>query len=242
VPRSWQLLTDDPAERATFSDLASTLALEAEPAGPPNRLRQVSCIKTLERRYFLKSFTQTQWKNRVHFATSSPRAVDDADRERRVTDALRRAGYGAPRPVAYGRDGAASYYLCAALPGSSLAALLSGGGLAQALAVEAARHCGLLLAEGFRLPDLSADHVFLDQDGGLHVLDLHNGGIARPGAPPRRLLKRVLRRFGRSAQGLPITQVTAMRFATRLLRTAGTSARQRRALLDSAEPLAPSGP
>ena len=222
--------------------MASTLALDSEPAGPPNRLRQVTCINAIERRYFLKSFSQTQWKNRVHFATSAPRAVDDADRERRVTDALRRAGYGAPRPVAYGRDGAASYYLCAALPGSSLAALLSNDGLDQAIANDAARHCGQLLAEGFRLPDLSADHVFLDQGGGLHVLDLHNGGIARAGAPPRRLLKRVLRRFGRSAQGLPIAQMTAVRFATRLLRAAGTSARQRRTLLDSAAPFAPPGP
>lgn len=236
VPRCWQLLTQDPAERATFPDAAATLALDAKPAGPPNRLRHVVQIDVGGRRYYLKCFSRTQWKNRFRFATSAPRAVDDADRERRVTDALRSAGFRAPRPVAYGRDGAASYYLCAELPGAPLAAHIADGTLEHLAFDRAARHCGRLLAAGFRLPDLSADHVFVDDDGDVHVLDLHNGGVGGVGRPPRRLLARVLRRFARSVRALPVRRSAAMRFAARMLRAAGVDARARRALLTGAQP------
>ena len=69
----WQLFTDDPDERQTFADLQTTLAHRSEPAGPPNRLRHVVRIDALGRRYFLKCFQRTQWKNRLHFATTTPR-------------------------------------------------------------------------------------------------------------------------------------------------------------------------
>ena len=236
VPAAWQLLTDDPEERALFCDLDATLALDATPAGPPNRLRHVVRIEACGRRYYLKCFARTQWKNRARFATSRPRAVDDADRERRVTQALRAAGHGAPRPVAYGRRGPSSYYLCAELDGAPLTTWLTDGSADAQLSAMVAAHCGALLAAGFHLPDLSADHVFVDAEDGVAVLDLHNGGVGAPGAPGRKLLARVLRRFARSVRGLPVARPAAMRFGCRLLRAAGASPPLRRALLTGAQP------
>ena len=236
VPAVWQLLTEDPAERATFAELASTLALPGKPAGPPNRLRQVVRIDALGSSYYLKCFHKTQWKNRVRFATTAPRAADDASRELRVTQALRRAGYAAPRPVACGRDGARSYYLCAALPGEALADRLIAGDVDHTLVDRAARFCGSMLAAGFRLPDLSADHVFATDSGQLAVLDLHNGGVGAPGRHPRRMLARVLRRFAKSVRALPLARNAAMRFAARMLRAASTTRAMRRVLLTAAQP------
>lgn len=239
VAATWQLLTDDAGERATFADATATLALPHRPAAPPNRLRHVLQIETAHGDYFLKVFRSTQWKNRVRFALTRPRARDDAEREVRVTAALRQAGFGAPRPVARGRDGAVSYYLCARLPGLSLAARLSTGAHDQALWPAAARHCGALLAAGFRLPDLSADHVYAEPDGArwrFAVLDLHNGALAAPGPPPARLCARVLRRFARSVRALPVPRLLALRFAARLLRAAHCPRPDRRRLLTAAQP------
>lgn len=244
----WHLWTSDPDERARFGDLARVLALPAEPAGPPNRLRHVRRIASgggggdgCEVPVFLKVFTATQWQNRLRFAATAPRAASDAERERRVTVALRAAGFAAPRPLASGRAGATSYYLCAALPGRPLADLLASGGGEARLRAAAAAHCGRVLAAGFHLPDLSADHLFVEPAGtGWHfaVLDLHNGAIARPGPPPRRLLRRVLRRFAKSVRGLPVTRGQAMAFAARLLAAAGAPRRVRRTLLERQAPFA----
>jgi hypothetical protein len=91
-----------------------------------------------------------------------------------------------------------------------------------------------LLADGFSLPDLSADHVFAERhDGGwqLAVLDLHNGGVGAPGRPTRKLLARVLRRYARSVRGLPLLRRPAIVFATRLLRAAGAPRALRRELV-----------
>tara|TARA_R110002096_G_scaffold161998_2_gene329022 strand:- start:476 stop:1897 length:1422 start_codon:yes stop_codon:yes gene_type:complete len=242
VPTTWRLFTEDAAERETFANLAAVLKLPSVPAGPPNRLRHVVRIQHAGLDYYLKTFQKTQWKNRVHFQLSKPRAVDDADRERKVTDALRQRGYQAPRPIAYGRDGPTSYYLCAQLPGESLAEHMKRGAVDSELARQLARHCGKLLAAGFQLPDLSADHVFPGVDDGVAahrapaVLDLHNGGICEPGAPTRKVLGRVLRRFARSVRGLPVDRTLAIAFAVRLLRHAGTSAAIRRQLLTAAQP------
>ncbi|MFT4511824.1 MAG: ubiquinone/menaquinone biosynthesis C-methylase UbiE [Planctomycetota bacterium] len=242
VPTTWRLFTDDEAEREVFKSLAAVLKLPNEPAGPPNRLRHVVRIEHAGQNYYLKTFQKTQWKNRVHFLLSEPRAVDDADRERKVTDALRQGGYQAPRPVAYGRDGAAAYYLCAQLPGESLAEHMQKGLVDAALGRQLAAHCGKLLAAGFQLPDLSADHVFPGVDDGIAahlqpaVLDLHNGGTCVAGAPTRKVLGRVLRRFARSVRGLPVDRNLAMAFAVRLLRHAGTGKPERRQLLTAAQP------
>ncbi len=237
---AWHLLTDDPDERARFADLARVLALPGQPAGPPNRLRSVrrldGAVPT-----FLKTFTATQWQNRLRFATSRPRARDDAEREWRVTAALREAGFAAPRPLATGRDGRTSYYLCASLPGRALVDLLAEGAVDARLRAAVARHCGTLLAAGFRLPDLSADHVFVEADGGgwrFGVLDLHNGALGARGRPPRQVLVRVLRRFARSVRHLPVRKDQALRFAARLLRAAGLPRRDRRMLLRRQPPFA----
>jgi hypothetical protein len=93
------------------------LALPCAPAGPKNRLRHVARITLGKRAWFLKTFTATQWKNRLRFQLTAPRARDDAERELRMTEALLQAGVGAPRPVAYGRRGEAAFYLCAELEG-----------------------------------------------------------------------------------------------------------------------------
>jgi len=68
------------------------------------------------------------------------------------------------------------------------------------------------------------------------VLDLHNGGVGRSGAPPRKLLGRVLRRFARSVRGLPVRRRAAMGFCARMLREAGVERGTRRALLTAAQP------
>ncbi|MFN9277345.1 MAG: class I SAM-dependent methyltransferase [Planctomycetota bacterium] len=232
---AWKLLTEDPRERAAFGSLAAVSALPASPAGPRNRLRDVLRLDTPLGRDFLKRFRRTQWKNRLRFALTPPRAADDAGRECAMTLALRASGHAAPRPIAMGRAGAAAYYLCAALPGRSLAdALAHGvdGGLQQ----RAVRHAGCLLAAGFHLPDLSADHVFVAPDGGFAVLDLHNGTLAGAGPPPTRLLRRVLRRCRGSMRGVALAPRTALRCAASLLRAAGCSRAARRRLLAGQAP------
>jgi len=240
VREPWQLWTDDAEERRLFADLAATRRLASEPAGPGNRLRQVVRIRHGAQTYYLKQFRRTQWKNRLWFAATAPRAGDDAERERLVTNALRAAGFDAPRPVAGGRDGAQSFYLCAELAGTSCRDLLAAGQADAALWRAVARHMGTLLARGFWLPDLSAEHVFARRDGAgwrLAVLDLHNGRLGAPGRVPRRVVRRVLRRCERSVRGLPIAWPTALRFVVQLLRAAGLRGDAVRAVLGTLPPL-----
>ncbi|MBL8734328.1 MAG: methyltransferase domain-containing protein [Planctomycetes bacterium] len=232
---SWQLLTDDRDERVLFADLDTTLALPATPAGPRNRLRHVLRLVTPRGVFFLKQFDRTQWKNRWRFATTAPRARDDAAREALVTIALRDAGFGAPRPIAIGRRGAASFYLCAALPGTDLRTLLQQGACPAAQRRRIAHTLGAMLAAGFLLPDLGAEHVFLDGDQ-VAVLDLHNGRCTTSGPPPRRLLVRILRRCRRSVQDLGLPRQVVLRFAARLLHVAGLDAAATRAVLGRLPP------
>jgi hypothetical protein len=174
------------------------------------------------RRYFLKRFDRVQWKNLWRNLTTSPRAGREGPREAAVAQALRRAGHDAPRPVAFGCRGRASLLLLAEVPGTSFADRIRTGRADRRLADRIADHCGRLLACGFRLPDLSADHVFVDGEdsssAGIAVLDLHEGSL---GAAGHKLLRRVLRRFLRSVSGLPIRRSAALRFAIRLGRAAG---------------------
>jgi SAM-dependent methyltransferase len=223
----WQLLTSDARERDLFASLDATLALPASPAGPPNRLRRVVRIADGDRVYYLKTFARTQAKNRVRFLWTRPRARDDAHRELRVTEALRAAGAGAPRPVAYGRRGAVSFYLCAALPGHAFASLLAAWRTDAAMARAVASFCGGLLRGGFHLPDLGPDHVFVEATAAgarCAVLDLHNGRVAAPGAAPPRVCVRVLRRFAKAARACAVPWTPALRFGARLLRCAGRGA------------------
>jgi SAM-dependent methyltransferase len=236
VPAAWQLLTEEPAERARLPSLRALLDLPSEPAGPPNRARRVLRVVLDGGVFFLKITLRTQWKNRLRYRLTEPLARDDAERELLVTRALRDAGIGAPRPVAYGRDGETSYYLCAALPGRSLAEFATDAGVDAELLRASAAFCGGLLARGFRLPDLSADHVFAERRGpawAFSVLDLANGSIAPPGAAPHRLCVRVLRRFARSVRTLPVGPESARRFALRLLHAAGRRGPAARSVLDA---------
>lgn len=237
----WLLATDDERERRVFADLDAVLALPHEAAGPPNRLRRVVRLGTPSGICFLKVFTRTQWKNRLRFRWTMPHARDDAERELLVTRALRSAGFDAPRPLAYGRRGPSSYYLCAALAGTPCHELLAAGRADAALVRQVAEHCGRLLAAGFLLPDLAADHVFATRTGerwDLAVLDLHNGALGPRGPVPRRVAVRVLRRFARSVRGLPLRWPTALAFTARLLRAAGRRGDEARAVLSALSPIA----
>lgn len=221
---TWQLFSDDEDERRRFADLAAAIAADGAPAGPRNRLRSVRRIDGPATTWFVKVFERTQWKNRVRFACTAPRAGSDAERELRVTEALRAAGHLAPMPVAWGTDGARSAYVCRIVAGRAFAELLAAGSATAAIAAAVAEHCGRLLRAGFSLPDLSADHVFVEATPAgprLALIDLHNGGLRRPGPAPRWLLRRVLRRFQRSVRLLPVSWPQALRFAVRLVRAAG---------------------
>ena len=221
----WQFLDADAAERLAFPDARAALsAADAEPVAPRNRLRSVHLALGPDgRRYFLKRFDGVQWKNLWRNLTTAPRAGREGPREAAVAAAIRRAGHGAPRPVAIGCRGRASLLLLAEVPGMSFSDRIRTGRADLTLADRIATHCGRLLADGFRLPDLSADHVFIDGDDAdvgaqLAVLDLHEGSL---GPADRRTLRRVLRRFARSVAGLPVRRRHALRFAARLCRAAG---------------------
>ncbi|MBL8724888.1 MAG: methyltransferase domain-containing protein [Planctomycetes bacterium] len=223
VPHFWQLLGDRSVERTRFADLATTLQQPASAAGPANRFRSVRCIATAEGTWFCKQFATTQWRNRWRFRCTRPFARCDAERELRMAQALLRAGIPAPEPVAFGRAGRASYFVCRALPGQSLATRLASAPPPAALCRAVAEFCGAVLRQGFWLPDLSAEHVFVtgQPERPFALLDLHNGRLAPAGRPPRWLLRRVLRHFARSVRGLPVAWAGALRFAARLLRAAG---------------------
>ena len=224
----------DPAEQATLVDVETTLQLPHEPAAPANRLRHVLRVAADGRTLYLKVFARTQWKNRLHFRLSRPRAGDDAEREAKVTLALRTAGIEAPRPLAIARiaDGTA-YYLCAPLPGKPLRDLLGLGLITETRARIIANFCGDILKKGFHLPDLSADHIYIRLEiAFLHfgLLDLHNGSLRPPGPPPLRLLVRVLRHLRRSVRELRLPWPSVLRFSVRLLRAAGRGAKTRAVL------------
>lgn len=226
----WQFLEADALERQAFPDARTVLgAASPEPVAPRNRHRSVHAVTGPDgRRYFLKCFEGVQWKNLWRNLTTAPRAGREGPREARMALALREAGHGAPRPVATARRGRASLLLLAELPGTPFADWIADGRADRRLADRVAEHCGRLLAEGFCLPDLSADHVFVDGDdpetARFAVLDLHEGRLGRT---DRRTLRRVIRRFARSVTGLPIRRAAALRFAVRLCRAAGQRARTR---------------
>ncbi len=231
---SHEFVQADDAERALFPSREAILAHPHEAAAPQNRARSVLRVSAGGRTYYLKQFGPCAWKNRWRFATTLPHAKDDAERECAMTLALMARGVETPRPVLRGRarDGG-SFYLCAALPGIPLAEWLCARAHEPAMLKLCAAFCGDLLRSGFRLPDLSVDHVFVRQEGGswrFALLDLHNSGICAEGPLPQRDGMRVLRRFQRSVQAIPLSRATAMRFAVRLLRHAGLGDRVRAAL------------
>lgn len=230
----WRWLSAEAAEQALLVDVDTTLRLPQQPAAPPNRLRRVLRLDAGGRPLYLKVYRRTQWKNRLRQRLSAPRAADDAEREAAMTQLLRQAGIEAPRPLATARtaDGTA-YYLCAPLPGRPLRDLLGLGLITPTRARLVASFCGDVLQQGFWLPDLSADHLYVRLEiAFLHfgLLDLHNGSRGRPGPPPRRLLLRVLRHFARSVRELRLPWPHVLRFAVRLLRAAGRGG-EARALL-----------
>jgi SAM-dependent methyltransferase len=241
VANHWQVLSELDDERAAFADLAAVRSWPAEPAGPPNRRRHVERLRTPTGICYLKVFRGTQWRNRLHFLLTAPRASDDAEREWRVTAALRASGFAAPRPLALGRAAGRVYYLCAELPGRSLRELLAAGAVDPALPRAIASHCGALFAQGFELPDLSADHVYVSGPPTaptLAVLDLHNGTLRAPGPGRPRALRRMLRRFARSVRELALPRWPVLVFAVRALRAAGCRGDAARVLLRRLPPWA----
>lgn len=229
--RMWQILDASDDERAAFASLAAVLARAGDLAAPANRQREVRRIELGGRVYYLKIFHRTQAKNRWRNRLTQPRCGLDAEREHAVGAALRARGIETARPVALGRRGPASYYLCAAVPGASLRTCLERGGRDPDLVPGAALFCGEILRRGVVLPDLSAEHVFvLDSGAGagsprFAVIDLHNGRLAS--RPRRRDVRRMLRHCQRSVRDLPLPRRAAQAFAVRLLRAAGLGARAR---------------
>ena len=237
---SFEFVQADDAERVLFPDRERVLAQPCELAAPRNRARSVVRVLAGGRVYYFKQFGPTSLQNRIRFATSRPRGHDDAERECRMTLALREHGVEAPRPVLRGRTGDGhSFYLCERLPGLPLSEWLATRAHDPAMLQLCAGFCGDLLAKGFLLPDLSADHVFVRLELGFWrfgVIDLHNGSLRAPGPAPMRTCRRALRRFLRSVESLPIARAAAMRFALRLLRHAG-AARHARAILRGLPPM-----
>lgn len=235
VRDGWELLQADDQEAGWFADLGHARACVVGPAAPPNRFRRVHELRAGGRTYFLKEFHYTQWKNRVRSRLTAPRCELDGERERHVADALLQRGFGVARPVAFGRTGSASFYLCAALPGESLRSLLERHAVDPGLARRVAQHCGAMLAAGVRLPDLSADHLFVDPTtGAFGVIDLHNGGLGPTRSP--RAAARLLRRFARSVAGLGVARGAALRFGCRLLAAAAYPRSRRRAAIERVPP------
>ncbi len=237
---SFEFVQADVAERELFSDRERILSHPCELAAPRNRARTVVRLAAGGRVYYFKQFGPTSLHNRIRFGTSRPHGADDAERECLMTMALRKRGIEAPRPVLRGRtqDGS-SFYLCERLPGLPLSEWLATRAHEPAMLKHCAAFCGELLATGFLLPDLSADHVFVRLDAGgwrFGVIDLHNGSLRRSGPAPLRTCRRALRRFLRSVESLPLARGKALRFALVLLRHAGR-ARHARAILRGLPPM-----
>lgn len=229
----WHWFEATAVERALVPSLDAVLALPREAAAPPNRLRRVHRLQVAGTTCFLKEYQGTQWKNRLRNQFSAPGARSDAEREALVTCELRAAGVRAPRPLGWGVHHGMQYYLCAQLEGQSVAQLAVRG-LPAGAARELARFAGGLFAQGFSLPDLSPDHVYVcEGDEGARdfgVLDLHNGSTCTRGTD-RRALRRMLRRW------LPLVGTVgrgaALRFALRTCASAGLSRPETRRLVAS---------
>ena len=235
VSDRWELLEADAEERALFASLESTRTHISGPAAEPNRFRCVHRIAIGNRTWYLKEFAHTQWKNRCRSRLTAPRCRLDGEREQLVAAALAERGTGIARPVAIGIVGGASFYLCAGLEGRSLTERFAARDLDRRTALAAARFGGEILAGGVQLPDLSADHIFVCDDGSFAVIDLHNGSVAS--GPSDKTVQRVLRRFRKSIRGLAVRRPLALMFAVRMLRTAGLSAARRRRAIERTKPI-----
>lgn len=232
----WELLDADLDEAALFPDLQTTRTRITGPAAAPNRFRQVHVVRHRERVYYLKEFRHTQWKNRWRCRLTAPHCQLDGERELGIARALTERGFAIARPVAFGRLGGASFYLCAELAGDSLRQRLAAGTLSTRQAFAAARFAGAILRSGVRLPDLSLDHIFTEAEGSTFaVIDLHNGSLGTTSRS--RPLVRILRRFRRSLGGLSVTRVAALGFASRLLKAAGLNATTRRQVIERVPPI-----
>lgn len=227
----WHWIEATANERALVPTLEALLALPREPAAPPNRLRRVHRLQVAGATCFLKEYRGTQWKNRLRNHFSAPGARSDAEREALVTVELRTAGVRTPRPLGWGVHRGTQYYLCGLLEGETVAERATQG-VPPGAARDLARFTGGLFVQGFALPDLSPDHVYVRarDDGGLDfgILDLHNGTTCTRGAD-RRALRRMLRRW------LPLARIVgrtaAVRFASRTCTSAGLSRREARQLI-----------
>jgi ubiquinone/menaquinone biosynthesis C-methylase UbiE len=236
VINRWEFWNATADEVEQFVDLATTQRLIAGPAAEPNRFRQVHIVRHEDRVYYLKEFRHTQWKNRWRCRLTAPHCQLDGERELGIARALTERGIGVARPIASGRLGGASFYLCAELPGDSLRERLAAGALSAPLAFAAARFAGAILRSGVRLPDLSMDHIFVEGDTQqFAVIDLHNGSLAVTNTI--RPLVRILRRFRRSLRGLPVPRSQALGFACRLLKAAGCQPQLRRRVIQRVPPM-----
>ncbi len=227
----WQLLQANKEEVAHLGSLAKTLQWPSEPAAPANTWRHVQRIQLPQGTYYLKTFLRSQWKNQWRNRTSKPHCRLDGEREMLVALALQDRGIGTARPIAVGRQGPCSYYLCAELEGQSLAEVWSKGQGSRQLAYAAARYAGQIIRQGVLLPDLSADHIYCQPsmpEPQFAVLDLHNGRLAQ--RMSSRQAFRILRRFRKSTRHLALSRLLVMGFALRFLKAAGLGQHSRKIL------------
>lgn len=229
----WHWIEATAAERALVPTLEALLALPREPAAPPNRLRRVHRLQFAGATCFLKEYRGTQWKNLLRNQLSAPGARSDAEREALVTAELQAAGVRTPRPIGWGLHRGTQYYLCGLLEGATVVEF-AGHGVPPGAARELARFTGGLFAQGFALPDLSPEHVYVvARQGGswdFGVLDLHNGTTCTRKVD-QRALRRMLRRWLPLATS--VGRAASVRFAARVCASAGLPRRQVRQLLES---------
>ena len=199
-----------------------------------NQGRQVERILAPTWTGYLKRFVGIQGKNHRRITRSTePRVATQTEREVRIMDALAQAGFGVPEILVWGSETAdgreqRSLLLTKELPATALGQLPAEE-LDRSLLTRVATTLGETVAAGIYLPDLGLDHVYVDDEGRLYLLDFHNART-RP-APSRRELGRALIRFFRSPRADVARRALSFEeFASCYLEAAGRPEAMARAL------------
>jgi SAM-dependent methyltransferase/tRNA A-37 threonylcarbamoyl transferase component Bud32 len=199
-----------------------------------NQGRQVERIQTRSWTGYLKRFEGIQAKNHRKLTKSTePRVATQTEREVRIMEALEQAGFGVPQILVWGSETAdgrerRSLLLTKELPATALDQLPPDQ-LDRSLLTRVATTLGQTVAAGIYLPDLGLDHIYVDDDDRLYLLDFHNART-RP-APSRRELGRALIRFFRSPRAEVARKALSFEeFASHYLEAAGRPEAMARAL------------
>lgn len=199
-----------------------------------NRGRSVERIEGTGWTGYLKRFEGIQAKNhRKITRRTEPRVGTQAEREVRIMEALGHAGFGHPEILAWGSEvergrEQRSWLLTKELAARALDEI-EPQDLDRSLLARVAGELGRTVAAGIFLPDLGLDHVYVDDEGRLFLLDFHN---ARTDPTPRsRELGRALIRFFKSPGAERARQALSFEeFARLYLEAAGRPEAMGRAL------------